>query len=82
MMEPPPPEGQSSWGKNVVRWSLYLRCIPNDGMNLNLWDKWKKDVARTCFGSVFVFKIFFHLVGYASALVEAGGAIKSYTIHL
>lgn len=24
----------------------------------------------------------FHMVGYASALMEAGGAIESYTIHL
>lgn len=28
------------------------------------------------------FKPFFHLVGYASALVEAGGAIESYAIYL
>lgn len=39
-------------------------------------------------GSVFVFFFVFfkvssfHLDGYASALVEAGGAIESYTIHL
>lgn len=31
---------------------------------------------------VLFFKISIRLVGYASALVEVGGAIESYTIHL
>lgn len=92
--EPPPPEGQSSPNKFFFflwSWSqVYLhlkfnRCSWRKGCWKNLFNGsgflfWGVGAVIFCCW-VFVF-VFCFLVGYVSALVEAGGAIKSYTIHL
>lgn len=54
MMEPPPPEGQSS-PKNVVKWSLSLVFTPDVD---DSWDKLKKGMLKNRFnGSVFCFNL-------------------------
>lgn len=82
MMGPPPPEGQSSPERalRIGACSNFVRMRWNE-LELG-WVK-ERDAERTFLNGSFLFKFFLFIwLGYASALVEAGGAIESYTIHL
>lgn len=77
-MEPPPPEGQTSPKRREV--ALVPSFTPDvDGR----WDELRKGrVKNRSGGFCFCFTVVFTLVGDASALVGAGGAINSYTMYL